>query len=293
MPAPYRSASAQKLSWIAARSGLLSAKSLSGAAVVTPCVVDLAAAPGGFSQVAVELLQQNGAVQRPFVVAVDQRHIEPLPHVSVVRGSIATHRTLHAVLAKVDTVNRAQLTSSKTLGRRPFAPMVVLHDGVGIVDRVSPLFAQTNLALCALRCASQLMASPFDEPRGCLAPPGTPRAAGEAVKAAYAAECVFVTKLLRSVYYNSAVDALGAHFEHIDTFVPPASRGSTTEGYVVARGLRPCLLPGGDAVARRAARRLLSVAPREGDALTGAVWQCSGCFRRVVGTARCSVCDDA
>jgi len=46
-------------------------------------VVDLGAAPGGWSQVAVQLVGSHGRV-----VAVDRRSMEPLPNVSVVQGDL-------------------------------------------------------------------------------------------------------------------------------------------------------------------------------------------------------------
>lgn len=46
-------------------------------------VVDLGAAPGGWSQVAVQLVGSHGRV-----VAVDRQLMEPLPNVSVVQGDL-------------------------------------------------------------------------------------------------------------------------------------------------------------------------------------------------------------
>ena len=137
--AQYRSKSAIKLLWLADQTTIFPPPGAAAPlrpAVTAPCVVDLAASPGGFSQVSVERLRRAGGAQRPLVVAVDQRALEPLPHVAFVRGSLSAQRTLRDVTAKIDRVN-----GGRRGGELPFAPSTVLHEGAGNADPLSPPFA--------------------------------------------------------------------------------------------------------------------------------------------------------
>jgi 23S rRNA (uridine2552-2'-O)-methyltransferase len=79
----YRSRAAYKLQQIAQRDKLLQP----GMAVV-----DLGAAPGGWSQVAAKSVEPNGRV-----IAVDMLEMSQVPGVTVIRGDFAEQATLDAV----------------------------------------------------------------------------------------------------------------------------------------------------------------------------------------------------
>jgi 23S rRNA (uridine2552-2'-O)-methyltransferase len=107
----YRSRAAYKLIEIAERDHLL-------APGIT--IVDLGAAPGGWSQVAIERLGPNGRV-----IAVDFREMLPLPGVTFVQGDF----TEASVLAQLE----------ETLGKCPvdlvISDMSPNISGIGMVDQ--------------------------------------------------------------------------------------------------------------------------------------------------------------
>jgi 23S rRNA (uridine2552-2'-O)-methyltransferase len=107
----YRSRAAYKLIEIADRNHLL-------APGIT--IVDLGAAPGGWSQVAIERLGPNGRV-----IAVDFREMLPLPGVTFVQGDF----TEASVLAQLE----------ETLGKCPvdlvISDMSPNISGIGMVDQ--------------------------------------------------------------------------------------------------------------------------------------------------------------
>jgi 23S rRNA (uridine2552-2'-O)-methyltransferase len=63
-------------------------------------VVDLGAAPGGWSQVALELVGPKGNV-----IAVDRKRMEPIEGVELVRGDLSDPRTVEAVLEEIERAN--------------------------------------------------------------------------------------------------------------------------------------------------------------------------------------------
>ncbi|RKZ34439.1 MAG: 23S rRNA methyltransferase [Gammaproteobacteria bacterium] len=85
--AGYRSRAAYKLMEIDGRDRLL-APGLT--------VVDLGAAPGGWTQVAVERTQPDGCV-----VALDLRPMTPLPGATVIEGDFSAQETLDALLERL------------------------------------------------------------------------------------------------------------------------------------------------------------------------------------------------
>ncbi len=84
----YRARSAYKLLQIQKRFHLISPGDL---------VVDLGAAPGGWSQIAHSLVQPNG-----FVVGVDLETIKPFEDVVFIRGDMTKDETIQAILQTVD-----------------------------------------------------------------------------------------------------------------------------------------------------------------------------------------------
>ncbi len=60
-------------------------------------VVDLGAAPGGWSQIALELVGPKGVV-----IAVDRKRMEPIEGVRLVRGDLSDPATMEAVLEEIE-----------------------------------------------------------------------------------------------------------------------------------------------------------------------------------------------
>ena len=87
----YRSRAAYKLKQIDKRFSLISKGDN---------VVDLGAAPGGWCQVAAELVGENGKV-----VGIDLDHISPLDGVIIIRGDLLDERTVDRVRSEISTVD--------------------------------------------------------------------------------------------------------------------------------------------------------------------------------------------
>jgi len=104
-------------------------------------VVDLGAAPGGWSQVAASLVGEDGVV-----IAVDVLHMRPLPGVRFIRGDVRDEKTLLAVV--------------EALGEegREYADVVISDmapntSGVYSLDHARSI----DLAEAALRFASEIL----------------------------------------------------------------------------------------------------------------------------------------
>ncbi|UCF07408.1 MAG: RlmE family RNA methyltransferase [Thermoplasmata archaeon] len=89
--AGYRSRSAYKLIQINDRYNLISKGDV---------VIDLGAAPGGWSQVAQEIVGPEGKV-----LAVDIQRMEPLSGVILIRGDMTKQETVDKILAEVSDVD--------------------------------------------------------------------------------------------------------------------------------------------------------------------------------------------
>jgi len=87
----YRSRSAYKLKQINKRFSLISAGN---------AVVDLGAAPGGWSQVSLELVGDKGKV-----VGIDLDHISPLEGAVFIRGDMLSPTVVERVMGEISTVD--------------------------------------------------------------------------------------------------------------------------------------------------------------------------------------------
>ena len=191
--------------------------------------VDLAAAPGGFAQVAVERMLAAD-VSDPTVIAFDLQSIRPLSHVVSHRCSINNTARVRSLVRQ--TLQATAIGGSSPVGRWP---LVVLHDGVSTGDGqrrdLSVTYAQNNMALCALKIAVDLFVSAPHEPHQ-VGRPGRGPPADRAKKAC------FVTKAMHSVHFNHVLDATRRFFDHVDAWKPPSSRPESREMYIVAKGLK-------------------------------------------------------
>jgi len=149
-------------------------------------VVDLGAAPGGWSQVAVQQVKRGGRV-----IAIDLLEIAPIPGVTVLKGDFRDARLLDALgTDKADTV------------LFDVAPNL---SGIPLTDQAR----QLELALAAVEfCAKAL------KPEG-----------------------VLVMKAFHGGAFDEVVSALKASFSSVRVIKPAASRGESTETYVVSRRL--------------------------------------------------------
>ncbi len=150
-------------------------------------VLDLGAAPGGWSLVARDRVGPRGRV-----VAVDLRTVEPIDGVAVVRGRVGDPRL------------------ADRLGTEPFD--VVLSD---MSPRISGAYATDHARSVGLvRDALPLVRSVL-------------RSGG-----------AFVAKVFDGDLLDALTEELAGTFVEVRRTKPPASRGASSEVYLVARGLR-------------------------------------------------------
>jgi 23S rRNA (uridine2552-2'-O)-methyltransferase len=153
-------------------------------------IVDLGAAPGGWSQVAAELAGPKGRV-----IAVDMLDMQGVSGVTFVRGDFREEATLQAVEAVLDG-QRADLVVSD------MAPNIT---GIAMVDQARA----SHLAELALEFAVKW-----------LKPGGN-----------------FLVKGFQGEGYNELRTALRRHFRQVLTRKPAASRGRSSEIYLLAKHL--------------------------------------------------------
>eukprot|EP00796_Vickermania_ingenoplastis_P003656 gene3656-2590_t len=228
MPTVFRSASALKLVELDDRFRIFSAHART--------VLDLAAAPGGFSQVALErmhlLHQQNGGLQ-PMVVAVDQRRLHPLPGLQSIRADIKSTDSLYrSIFAALEVPSEFSSSASRR------AIDVVLHDGVSVAagqEAFSVSYAQNQLVLQMLRLSCELFAARGPVSYGVHYPKRKqPAVCGRVAPV----PVVFVTKVFHSPHQPLLQEALGTFFSHVQLCRPAATHQDSMETYAVARGFR-------------------------------------------------------
>ena len=147
-------------------------------------VLDLGAAPGGWATIASRSVGARGEV-----VAVDQRGIDPIPGVRVVRGRVGDP----------GLVGR--------LGPRPFD--VVLSD---LSPRISGAYATDHAR------SVSLVRDAWEVAARVLAPGGA-----------------FVAKVFDGELVDDVEREIGSEFRAIRRTKPPASRGASSEIYLVAQ----------------------------------------------------------
>ena len=188
----YRSRATFKLKQISARYGLLRKGFV---------VVDLGAAPGGWSQAALEFVGPSGAV-----VGVDLVRVAPLPPARFIRGDMTRRETLRSIKEEI----------RRALALPPDAPTpgvdAVISDmspnisGVYSVDQARSLV----LASKALGAA-----------RGLLRPGGN-----------------FCTKVFEGEDFAGILKEVEGSFAFVKVHAPIASRKASSEVYIIAKGFR-------------------------------------------------------
>jgi len=178
----YRSRAAYKLIEIAERDRLLAPGMI---------VVDLGAAPGGWSQVAAEKLGGRGKV-----IALDLLEMAPLPGVTFIQGDFREP----LVLAEL----------KKNLGNR--APDLVISDmspnisGISVVDKARGM----HLAELALEFSAAQLNSGGN----------------------------FLVKVFQGAGFEEFLRTMRASFSRVITRKPEASRGRSSEIYLLGLGKR-------------------------------------------------------
>ncbi len=178
----YRSRAAYKLLELDKKDRLLAPGRL---------VVDLGAAPGSWSQVAVAKLGARGRV-----VAVDILPMEPLPGVHFIQGDFREQEVLDALLLALGR-SKADLVISD------LAPNI---SGIAVSDQARAM----HLAELALEFARQ-----------CLKPGGS-----------------LVVKVFQGAGFTEFLGAMRKAFATVGSRKPEASRGRSSEMYLLGKGLK-------------------------------------------------------
>lgn len=161
-------------------------------------VVDLGAAPGGWSQYAVELVGKNGRV-----VASDILPIDPLPFVEFVQGDFTEESVLNQIL---DVLNKDSKTSKN------FKADVVISDMAPNMTGVEATDQPRSIYLCEL---SLDMACQILKPDG-----------------------AFVAKVFQGDGSDAFLKTVKEQFKKVKVRKPKASRPRSREVYVVAQGFK-------------------------------------------------------
>jgi 23S rRNA methylase len=178
----YRSRAAYKLLELDKKDRLL---------VPGQLLVDLGAAPGSWSQVAVAKLGSKGRV-----VAVDLLPMEPLAGVHFVQGDFREQEVLDALLLALGG-RKADLVISD------LAPNI---SGIGVSDQARSMY------LCELA---------LEFARQCLAPGGS-----------------LLVKVFQGAGFTEFLAAMRKAFAKVGSRKPEASRGRSSEMYLLGKGLK-------------------------------------------------------
>jgi 23S rRNA (uridine2552-2'-O)-methyltransferase len=178
----YRSRAAYKLLELDKKDRLL---------VPGQLLVDLGAAPGSWSQVAVAKLGSKGRV-----VAVDLLPMEPLPGVQFLQGDFREQEVLDALLVLLGG-RKADLVISD------LAPNI---SGIGVSDQARSMY------LCELA---------LEFARQCLKPGGS-----------------LLVKVFQGAGFTEFLAGMRKSFAKVGSRKPEASRGRSSEMYVLGRGFK-------------------------------------------------------
>ncbi|MEH6455096.1 MAG: 23S rRNA (uridine(2552)-2'-O)-methyltransferase RlmE [Cocleimonas sp.] len=163
-------------------------------------VVDLGAAPGGWSQYAVELVGNNGRV-----VASDILSIDPLPFVEFVKGDFTEESVLNEILG---VLNKDNVDPSATNYRAD----VVISDMAPNMTGVEATDQPRSIYLCEL---SLEMACQILKPGGS-----------------------FVAKVFQGDGSEAFLKDVRSHFGKVKVRKPKASRPRSREVYVVGQNFK-------------------------------------------------------
>lgn len=282
----YRCQSAHKLAELDAKFGIFKRAGCN-------TTLDLAAAPGGFAQVALERMTAAAAAATvvparpsPMVIGVDLRPIEPLPGLVTVRCNILHHHEICKHVRRVMDADQRASTGARG-SPRGRAVKVITHDGVSVVQgqrALSVTYSQNQMTLSALQLACIVL-----DTHGCSSTTGDGKSGG--------GPSFFVTKMMRSGHFSHVVRAAKGRFDTVEVHRPAACRPESRETYLVMWGLRRDSLKGRHGAAGDTlSNALFSLPPAPEDALhysDRVVWFCLGCGQNRIGCRPCPVCSRA
>ncbi len=171
-------------------------------------VVDLGAAPGGWSQYAVELVGSKGRV-----VASDILPIDPLPFVEFVKGDFTEESVLNEILDVLNTDPTSKTgNDSSTQSEKKYRADVVISDMAPNMTGVEATDQPRSIYLCEL---SLDMACQILKPGGS-----------------------FVAKVFQGDGSEAFFKEVRSHFNKVKIRKPKSSRPRSREVYVVAQGFK-------------------------------------------------------
>lgn len=188
----YRSRAAYKLLEIHEKDRILVPGSI---------VIDLGAAPGGWSQVAAEIVCAGNKGSQGMVIATDILPMESIPDVTFIQGDFTEQECLDSILATVQSVENA---SKIRLVMSDMAPNM---SGIKAADQARAIY----LAELALELAQNVLSEKGD----------------------------FLVKVFQGEGFDNFLKNLRLHFEKVVSRKPKASRSRSREIYLLARGFRP------------------------------------------------------
>ncbi len=193
-------------------------------------VVDLGAAPGGWSQIAGEAVGSQGRV-----IAVDRARIDPFDahQVSRIRGDITDERTRDRIRAALGdnattpepTRERATLAASGDLDNGDAAQSPEPEPGVKPVEQPAD-------AVISDMAPDMSGEYELDHARSI----GLAEAALETAEALLAPGGTFVVKVFDGRSLDEFKRRAGESFEYVRAFTPDASRDSSSERYLIGVG---------------------------------------------------------
>lgn len=162
-------------------------------------VVDLGAAPGGWTQIVVEIVGEEG-----IAIGVDLDPIKPVLGATFIRGDMTKQRTVEKVLERIEerAAGRPQTDGARV--------DVILSDMSPDITGNYSLDQARSAHLCGIA---------LDFIEGVLKPGGH-----------------FVTKIFEGEDFTVFRDRMKDRFHQIKTFSPPASRKESSEVYLVGKG---------------------------------------------------------
>ena len=180
-------------------------------------VVDLGAAPGGWSQVAAELAGGSGTV-----VAVDRQRIDPIEGVETVRGDMTDESTRADVLKQVGEADRREASTGASGNAASGAADIVVSDMAPNMTGEYELdhARSVHLARTAFETALEL-----------LAPGGD-----------------FVAKVFEGPDTDDLRADIDEEFEYVRSVHPEASRDASSELYLVGKGRLTAPVAAGDRI---------------------------------------------
>lgn len=187
----YRSRAAYKLLEIQEKDKIL---------VPGSTIIDLGAAPGGWSQVAADIICAGDSNNKGIVIATDILPMEPITDVTFILGDFTEQVCLDKIITAVDGLEGA---SNIKLVMSDMAPNM---SGIKSADQARAIY----LAELAFELAQNVLSEKGD----------------------------FLVKIFQGEGFDNFLKNLRLHFEKVVSRKPKASRARSREIYLLARGYK-------------------------------------------------------